>query len=109
MPFALERFNFNPFDLLGTFFYDDPEDPLSFQRNPRGGRFVDELGRVVSVQGFLTDDDGSVLDREGVRRFDNLQFAPFGGLMPKLFNYYGKSFELQEVMGVFDRDALGQI
>ena len=30
MPFAIEKFNFNPFDLLGTFFYDDVEDPLSF-------------------------------------------------------------------------------
>ena len=30
MPHALEKYNFNPFDLLGTFFYDDVEDPLSF-------------------------------------------------------------------------------
>ena len=30
MPYSIERFNFNPFDLLGTFFYDDVEDPLSF-------------------------------------------------------------------------------
>ena len=29
--------------------------------------------------------------------------------MPKLFNYYGKTFELQEIMGVFDRDASGNI
>ena len=29
--------------------------------------------------------------------------------MPKLFNYYGKTFELQEIMGVFDRDNAGSI
>lgn len=29
--------------------------------------------------------------------------------MPKLFNYYGKTFELQEIMGVFDRDNQGKI
>ena len=29
--------------------------------------------------------------------------------MPKLFNYYGKTFELQEIMGVFDRDRQGNI
>ena len=29
--------------------------------------------------------------------------------MPKLYNYYGKTFELQEVMGVFDRDTNGKI
>lgn len=33
MPFAIEKYNFNPFDLLGTFFYDDVEDPLSFVKN----------------------------------------------------------------------------
>lgn len=32
MPFAIEKYNFNPFDLLGTFFYDDVEDPLSFHK-----------------------------------------------------------------------------
>ena len=30
MPQSIEKFNFNPFDLLGTFFFDDVEDPLSF-------------------------------------------------------------------------------
>ena len=30
MPYALEKSNFNPFDLLGTFLFEDPEDPLSF-------------------------------------------------------------------------------
>ena len=29
--------------------------------------------------------------------------------MPKLYNYYGKTFELQEVMGVFDRNEKGDI
>lgn len=70
MPHSLERFNFNPFDLLGTFFYDDVEDPLSFQKSQRGGRYIDELGRFVSLQGFLADADGSVVTRDGVKRFD---------------------------------------
>jgi len=30
MPYAIEKFNFSPFEMLGTFFYDDCEDPLSF-------------------------------------------------------------------------------
>ena len=29
-PYFIEKFNFNPYELLGTFFYDDYEDPLSF-------------------------------------------------------------------------------
>ena len=29
--------------------------------------------------------------------------------MPKLYTYAGKTFEIQEVMGVFDRDSNGGI
>ena len=29
--------------------------------------------------------------------------------MPKLYTYAGKTFEIQEVMGVFDRDSQGNI
>jgi len=29
--------------------------------------------------------------------------------MPKMYNYQGKTFEIQEVMGVFDRAADGNI
>ena len=42
MPYSVEKFNFNPFDMLGTFFYDDYDDPLSFKRGHRGGRDIDE-------------------------------------------------------------------
>lgn len=109
MPFALEKFNFNPFDVLGTFFFENVEDLLSFKKTKRGDRFIDELGRSVSIQGFLVDEDGSVVNIAGVKRFDSKQFRQYGGLMPKLYNYYGKKFELQEVMGVFDRDNRGKI
>ena len=109
MPYAIEKFNFNPFDLLGTFFFDDVEDPLSFQKNQRSGKYIDELGRPISLQGFLTDSEGSIMDKNGLKRFDWRQFRQYGGLIPKLYNYYGKTFELQEVMGVFDRDDKGDI
>ena len=29
--------------------------------------------------------------------------------MPKLYNYSGRTFEIQEVMGIFDRDEEGNI
>ena len=107
MPYSVEKYNFNPFEMLGTFFYDDYDDPLSFKRGHRGGKDIDELGQVVSVQGFLQDAEGSLLDRNGTKRFDSKQFKQFGSLMPKLYTYAGKTFEIQEVMGVFDRDSNG--
>ena len=109
MPYSIEKFNFNPFQLLGTFFYDDLDDPLSFQKTARSGKYYDELGRLVSVQGFMLDKDSNIADKNGQIRFMAQQFKPFGGLMPKMFNYQGKTFEIQEVMGVFDRGADGSI
>ena len=53
----------------------------------------------------MVDNDGSVINKDGVKRFDWRQFRQFGGLIPKLYNYSGKTFELQEIMGVFDRDS----
>ena len=70
MPYSVEKFNFNPFEMLGTFFYDDFDDPLSFKRGHRSGKDIDELGQIVSVQGFLQDNEGSLLDRNGLKRFD---------------------------------------
>lgn len=49
MPFLIERFNFNPFEMLGTFFYDDLDDPLSFQKSAKRGEYFDELGRQVTL------------------------------------------------------------
>ena len=57
----------------------------------------------------MIDNDGSVINKDGIKRFDWRQFRQFGGLIPKLYNYYGKTFELQEIMGVFDRDSQGGI
>ena len=103
-PFNIERFNFNPFDLQGTFVFTDKDDPNSFQKAFKAGRFLDQFGRQVSMQGFLMDTQGSLINKEGVKRFDYLQFAQFGGAMPKLYNYEGKRFDIHDVMGVFERD-----
>ena len=47
--------------------------------------------------------------RDGRMRFDWRQFASHGGLIPKLYNYSGKTFEIHDVMGIFDRDENGHI
>jgi hypothetical protein len=66
---------------------------------------LDERQRLINAQGFLIDENGSLIDRQGKVRFDWRQFTSHGGLIPKLYNYQGKTFEIHEVMGVFDRDA----
>jgi hypothetical protein len=61
------------------------------------------------MQGFLTDKDGSLIDRDGLKRFDSCQFTCNGGLMPKLYTYSGKRFDVHEVMGVFERTSQGDL
>jgi len=41
MPFALEKYNFNPFDLQGEFKFSDVNDPLSFKRKVQREEILD--------------------------------------------------------------------
>jgi len=109
LPFSVEKFNFNPFELQGNLAFEDNTDPLSFARAYKSGKFVDSNGNLIQLQGFLQDSEGNLLDRHGRKRFDARQFEQFGGLMPKLYNYSGNQFEIHDVMGVFDRKANGKI
>lgn len=61
------------------------------------------------MQGFLTDRDGSLVNRDGIVRFDACQFTQNGGLMPKLYTYAGKRFDIHEAMGVFERTSNGDL
>jgi len=44
-PFNLEKFNFNPFELQGSFSFQDKDDPCSFEKAFKSGRFLDKLNR----------------------------------------------------------------
>lgn len=108
-PFCIEKFNFNPFELQGTFGFMDKDDPGGFHKAYKAGKFLDKGGRQVNMQGFLIDINGSLLDRNGIKRFDWRQLAQFGGQMPKLYTYTGQRFDIHEVMGVFDRKQDGTL
>ena len=92
MPFSIEKYNFNPFDLKGDFTFKDVNDPLSFNRLSQKDQDdndleFDDYGRQVNPQGFIIDDNGNLVDRQGLVRFDWRQFTSHGGLIPKLYNY----------------------
>ena len=87
----------------------DKDDPGGFHKAYKAGKFLDKGGRQVNMQGFLIDINGSLLDRQGIKRFDWRQFSQFGGQMPKLYTYSGQRFDIHEVMGVFDRKADGTL
>lgn len=81
-PFCVEKFNFNPFTIKA-------------KGSPKRGRKVND-------KGWLTDQNGNIIeDRFGRVKFDKQQLTKDGDL-PKMFNYNGKRFDIQDVMGDLD-------
>ena len=105
-PFCIEKFNFNPHNLLGYFDYTEGH-PLMLQTSK--GFFVDKTGRRVNKKGWLTRGaSGHLVDKHGRKRFDKKQLTIDGDL-PKLFTYGGKRFDVKDTIGVFERDQNGAI
>lgn len=110
-PFCVEKFNFNPHDLMGD---------LEFQYDASTGRaipqllmtkskfYVDKKGRRINRFGWLVQGgNGHVVDKIGRKKFDRKLLDD--GDVPKLLNYTGKRFDVKDVIGVFDKDANGNI
>ena len=54
-PFCLEKFNFSPWEILGSLVYDDVADPLSFAANVFEGKSLDQKKCHINSHGFLLD------------------------------------------------------
>lgn len=106
MPFRLERYNFNPHDITGDCAYDRNNKP-KLNETP-DGKLVDNSGRQVNERGILIDEEGNVIDKYNRKKLDKNQLTNNGDL-PMMFNYNGKQFKMQDVMGQFDKDPRGDI
>jgi hypothetical protein len=105
-PFCVEKYNFNPHQLMGDFDYLDGK-PQLMQTNQ--GFFMDKKSRRVNKNGWMClASQGHLVDFLGRKKFDKSQLTKDGDL-PKLFNYQGKRFDIKSVMGQFDKDAHGRI
>ena len=105
-PFCIEKFNFNPHNLLGYFDYNEGQ-PLLLQTSK--GYAVDKTGRRVNKKGWLCMGSmGHIVDKQGRKRFDKKQLMNDGDL-PKLFTYGGKRFDVKDTIGVFERDQSDNI
>lgn len=62
------------------------------------GRFVDKRGNRVSQRGYRIDGNGDLIDNYGRKKFDKTQMTGDGDL-PKLFNYNGRRFDINDVIG----------
>jgi hypothetical protein len=102
MPYRLEKFNFNPHRILGSFDYCPKTQKPFFLRN-KFNVLTDKLFRPVNKQGFLINEQMDVIDNEGRVKFIEEQLMPAGGLK-LLFNYKGDTYRIQEIIGQFSKD-----
>ena len=70
-PFCLEKYNFNPHNIMGAFNYypEAPEGKPQIFKNKKG-ELYDYYGRKVNEKGYLIDDEGNIIDKHGRKKFD---------------------------------------
>jgi hypothetical protein len=59
---------------------------------------VDKNERKVNRSGFMTDNDGNLVNRKGRKAFDRRLLVKNDD-MPPLLNYKGKKFDVRDVIG----------
>lgn len=70
MPYRLEKYNFNPHKIMGSFDYCTKTNKPYFLRN-KFNVLTDKLYRPVNKQGFLINERTDVIDNEGHVKFIN--------------------------------------
>lgn len=70
-PFQLEKFNFNPYEMIGNFkSYRQNTDPCSFNKTSDKNGSMDSKNRYVNQQGFLIK-NGNLINQKGKSVFDS--------------------------------------
>jgi hypothetical protein len=104
-PFCIEKFNFNPHQIMGDFDYSDGK-PILMKTSQ--GFYIDKKARRVNKHGwYMLPSQGHIVDKEGRKKLDKRQLNDDD--LHKLFNYNGKRFDIKDVMGQFDKDQNGNI
>jgi hypothetical protein len=104
-PFQLERWNFNPHDIKGDFDYDRKGKAMILR--DKHGKYVDKRGNVVNKNGYrITDPSGHIIDRFGRKKLDKSQLAEDGDI-PKLYSYNGRRYNIQDAIGILEKDDKG--
>ena len=99
-------FNYNGrrFDITDTIGQLDKDEngviiPLSDKRNS----LTDNLGRKINDKGYLIDEFGNVIDKDGREIFEAKHLS--NGEIPKIFPF--TKFNVKNVLGDFEMDPLG--
>jgi hypothetical protein len=105
-PYCVEKFNFNPHNLMGDFDFVDGQPRMMVTNK---GFFVDKKGRRVNKHGWMVlANQGHLVDKHGRKKFDKRQLTNEGDI-PKLYNLSGKRYDIKDTMGQYDKDPMGNI
>ena len=105
-PFNIEKHNFNPHSVRGDFDYDRKGKAMVLR--DKHGKYVDKNGVKVSKYGYRVDSAGNLIDQFGRKKLDKNQMTDEGNI-PKLFNYNGRRFDINDVTGICEKDKKGNI
>jgi len=75
MPYRLERHNFNPHKILGSFDYDTKTNKPIFLKN-KYSVFTDKHYRPVNKSGFLVNGSEDIINNDGQVMFLKSQLTP---------------------------------
>ena len=109
-PFCVEKFNFNPHDLMGDLDFEfDRKSNMAVPKlfKTKQGYLIDKRNRRVNKHGWLSAPSGHIFDKFGRKKFDRKMLDDQD--LQRLLNYSGKRFDIKDVMGVFDKDSNGNI
>ena len=67
MPYRLEKYNFNPHKISGNFDFNDKRKPMFLQNKHK--QFTDKDWKPVNKAGYLINERGDVIDKDGQVRF----------------------------------------
>lgn len=99
-------FNYNGrrFDIADTLGHVEKDNigDITPQTNSRG-QLADVQGRRVNNRGYLVDDFGNVIDKDGRQIFESKHLE--NDEIPKIFPF--TKFNIKNVMGDFEMDPLG--
>lgn len=74
---------------------------------PENGGF-DKIGRVVNKHGYLTNENGDLIDKHNRKKIDMRLLDEDNNIM-KLYNLEARRYDIRDLLGEFDRDEKGNI
>lgn len=88
-------------DCMGTI--DKDEFGYYIWEQDKNGRRVDKLGRPINSKGYLCDDQGNVIDKDGKQLFEFKHL--YEDDIPKIFPF--TKFNIKNILGDFEMDPIG--